>query len=160
MAARRLMSSPSTPSGRLAPEGTVAIVGDCDGLYRSDGDAWVLLEQRAGGSQRAVVRGATLGPVVSGDGWQLVLEQTVEGRALMYVGASRVEGPPILGTGEIEVDVRADPTIPTVIVDVDGERNLEAFLQNATGPVVPAPGGPPAPSNRGCAATSSRARSG
>ena len=73
--------------GPAAPDGTVAIVGDCDGLYRSDGDAWVLLEQRAGGSQRAVVRGAALGPVVSGDGWQLVLEPSGRGPALMYVGA-------------------------------------------------------------------------
>ena len=134
----------------------MAIVGDCDGLFRSDGDAWVLLEQRAGGSQRAVVRGAALGPVVTGDGWQLVLEQTIEGRALTYVGASRVEGPPIPGTGEIEVDVRADPTIPTVIVDVDGERNFEAFLQNATGPVVPAAGWTPRPVEPTSAATSSR----
>jgi hypothetical protein len=131
--------------GPVAPDGTVAIVGDCDGLYRSDGGAWVLLEQRAGGTQRAVVRGAAIGPVVSGDGWQIVVEQTIEGRALVYVGSSRVEGPVIPGTGEIEVDVRADPTIPTVIVDVDGRRNFEAFLQHATGPVVPAAGWTPRP---------------
>ena len=41
--------------GPVAPDGTVAIVGDCDGLYRSDGHTWVLLGQRAGGSQRAIV---------------------------------------------------------------------------------------------------------
>ena len=35
--------------GPPAPDGTVAIVGDCDGLFRSDGDAWVLLEQRGRG---------------------------------------------------------------------------------------------------------------
>ena len=36
--------------------------------------------------------------------------------------------------------MRGDPAIPTVIVDVDGERILEAFFENATGPVVPAAG--------------------
>ena len=131
--------------GPAAADGTVAIVGDCDGLFRSDGDAWVLLEQRAGGSQRAVVRGDALGPVVTGDGWQLVLEPSIEGRHLAYVGSSRVDGPVIPGTGEIEIDVRADPTIPTVIVDVDGKRSFEAFLQNATGPVTPAAGWTPRP---------------
>ncbi len=131
--------------GPAAADGTVAIVGDCDGLFRSDGDAWVLLEQRAGGSQRAVVRGDALGPVVTGDGWQLVLEPSIEGRHLAYVGSSRVDGPVIPGTGEVEIDVRADPTIPTVIVDVDGKRSFEAFLQNATGPVTPAAGWTPRP---------------
>jgi hypothetical protein len=127
--------------GPVAADGTVAIVGDCDALYRSDGDAWVLLELRGGGPQRAVVRGATTpGPVVIGDGWQIVIEPTIEGPQLAYVGPSRVEGPRISGTDEIEVDVRADPTIPTVIVDIGGHRSFDAFLQNATGPVTPAPG--------------------
>jgi hypothetical protein len=126
--------------GPPAADGVVAIVGDCDGLYRSDGSAWVLLEQRAGGSQRAVVRGDTPGPVVSGDGWQLVLEEGDGGRRLAYVGPVRVEGPPTAGNGPIVVDVSADSTIPTVVVRVDDRPYLVAFLRSAGGSVVAAPG--------------------
>jgi hypothetical protein len=126
--------------GAPASDGTVAIVGDCDGLYRSDGDAWVLLEQRAGGTQRVVVDGSAAGPVASGDGWQITLEADAGGRRLVYTGRARVEGRPISRRGPIEVDVRTDPTIPMVTADVDGQRALDAFLQPADGPVV-APAG-------------------
>jgi hypothetical protein len=126
--------------GAPAADGTVAIVGACDALFRSSGDAWVVLEQRPGGTQRATVRGDAPGAVVRGDGWQIVLEITGGERRLVYEGPARVVGPPIAGDGPIEVDVRADPTVPTVVVDVDGHRSFEAFLQPAGGPVVAAAG--------------------
>ncbi len=126
--------------GAAGPDGRLAIVGDCDGLFRSDGDAWILIEQRAGGSQRVVVEGATPGPAVTGDGWHVELEDDGATRRIAYVGPTRIEGPPISGNAPVVVDVRADPTIPTVIVDVGGRRYLEAFLQPAGGPVAAAPG--------------------
>ena len=61
--------------GVPAADGTIAILGDCDGIYRSDGTEWVPLELRPGGSRRVVVEGDATGPVVSGDGWRIVLER-------------------------------------------------------------------------------------
>ena len=131
--------------GPPAADGIVAIVGDCDGLFRSIGDEWVMLELRPGGAQRARVAGSTPGPVVSGAGWQVVLEHDGTTRRLVYVGPTRIEGPPISGSGPIEVDVSALSNTPTVTVAVDGERSLEAFLQPAGGPLVVAPGWTPRP---------------
>jgi hypothetical protein len=119
--------------GAPAADGTVAIVGDCDGLFRSIGDEWVLLELRPGGAQRARVTGSTPGPVVAGDGWRVVLEVDGTTRRLVYEGPTRVEGAPLDDSGPIEVDVSTLPNVPTVIVHADGEPSLEAFLQPAGG---------------------------
>ena len=152
---RRRTSQRVERLGEVGPDGAVAIVGDCDGLYRSDGETWRLLEQRRRRvAQRAVVRGATLGPVVTGDGWQIVLGTRATDRRLEYVGATRVDRRRDPRHRRDRVDVAADPMIPTVIVDVDGERSFEAFLQTRPGPSSPPPAGRPAPSNRPSAATS------
>ena len=126
--------------GPPAGDGIVAIEGACDGLFRSDGDEWVALELRAGGVHRADVVGEAPGPVVSGDGWSVVLEHDGAGRRLAYVGPTRIAGPPLTAAGPLDVDVTADATIPTVVVAVGGHPSLVAFLQPASGPVVAAPG--------------------
>ena len=126
--------------GAPAADGTVAILGDCDGLFRSDGTEWAPLELRPGGTRRVVVEGASPGPVVSGDGWQIVLEQAGAERRLVYEGTDRLVGRPIDGTGVVTVDVRMLPETATVQADVDGERSLDVFAQPTGGPLVVAPG--------------------
>ena len=126
--------------GAVGDDGTVAIVGDCDGLFRSDGSEWSALELRPGGDQRVVVDGSTPGIVASGDGWRIELEAVDDGRRLVYVGPGRVTGPPLTGDGELRVDVQADTSLPRVTVSADGAAQLDAFLQPAGGPVVAGPG--------------------
>ena len=80
--------------GPAAPDGTVAIVGDCDGLYRSDGDAWVLLEQRAGGlaagGRAGRRRPARSSPATAG---RSCSSTTVEGRRAGRTSARPGRGP-------------------------------------------------------------------
>lgn len=126
--------------GPVADDGDVVIVGDCDGLYRSDGEEWRLLEQRAGGAQRAVVEGTALGPVVSAAHWSIELAADGAGRRLVYRGRSTVTGAPLDAEGTLRIDVAADPVIPIVTATADGEPVLQAFLEPAEGPLVPGPG--------------------
>ena len=126
--------------GAVGPDGAIAIVGDCDAVYRSDGATWRLLELRPGGTQRVVVEGSATGPVVIGDGWRLELVPDGAGRRLDYVGPTTVSGDVLPAEGPLRIDVAADAVLPTVVVRVDGDLVLEAFLQPAAGPVVPAPG--------------------
>jgi hypothetical protein len=126
--------------GAPAADGTVAILGDCDGLFRSDGTEWTMLELRPGGTRRVVVDGSSPGPIVSGDGWQIVLEQDGGERRLVYEGTDRLVSRPIGGTGPVSVDVRVLPEIATVQADVDGERSLDVFAQPTGGQLVVAPG--------------------
>ena len=125
--------------GEVGPDGAIAIVGDCDAVYRSDGATWRLLELRPGGAQRVVVEGAATGPVVLGDGWQIDLVTDGTDRRLEYVGPTTVTGDALPSEGPLRIDVAADAVLPTVVVRVDGELVLEAFLQPAAGPLVPAP---------------------
>jgi hypothetical protein len=126
--------------GDVGPDGAIAIVGDCDAVYRSDGETWRLLELRPGGAQRVVVEGSAIGPVVLGEGWQVDLVTDGTDRRLEYVGPTVVTGEVLPPEGPLRVDIAADAALPTVVVRVDGELVLEAFLQPATGPLVPAPG--------------------
>jgi hypothetical protein len=126
--------------GTPAADGTVAIVGDCDGLFRSDGTEWALVELRPGGPRRVVVEGASPGSVVSGDGWQIRLEQDGAHRRLVYEGTDRLVGRPIDGTGAVTVDVHVLPETAMVQADVDGDRSLDVFAQPTGGPLVVAPG--------------------
>jgi hypothetical protein len=129
---------------RLGPagaDGAIAIVGDCDALYRSDGDSWWLLELRPGGAQRAVLEGSSPGTVVTGDGWHIALVVDRGVRRLVYVGSDGeadpliIEGEVLGDDGALRVDVAADPALPMVVARVNEKDVLEAFLQNARGPL-------------------------
>jgi hypothetical protein len=132
--------------GSAGPDGEVAIVGDCDALYRSDGERWSLLESRPGGALRAVVEGGRPGRVVGGDGWRIDLVDEGGVRRFVYVGtnadgeAVTIAGQPLAGNGAVRADIAADPAVPTVIVRVDGTLALEAFLRRAGGPIEVADG--------------------
>jgi hypothetical protein len=121
---------------RVGPDGAIAIVGDCDALYRSDGESWRAIELRPGGTQRVIVDGEQPGPVVHGDGWRIDLIDDGDGRRLAYVGEVVVEGEPIQADGPLRVDIAADPSIPTVTARVDGDLAVEGFLRPAGGPLV------------------------
>jgi hypothetical protein len=129
-----------TQLGAPRADGTVAVLGDCDGLYRSEGTEWVALELRPGGSRRVVVEGSAVGPVVSGDGWRILLERDGAGRRLVYEGTDRIEGRPLDATGAVTVDVRLLPETATVQADVDGARSLDVFAQPTGGPLEAASG--------------------
>ena len=131
--------------GDVGPDGAIAIVGDCDAVYRSDGATWRLLELRPGGAQRVVVEGSATGPVVLGDGWQIDLVADGTDRRLEYIGPTTVTGDVLPSEAPLRIDVAADAALPTVVVRVDGELVLEAFLRPAAGPLVPAPGWRPIP---------------
>lgn len=129
-----------TELGPVADDGEIVIVGDCDGLYRSDGEEWRLLEQRAGGAQRAVLDGSAPGPLVSGRDWSIDVVDDAGGRRLVYRGASTIEGTVLDATGPVRIDVVADPAIPIVTATIDGDPVLVAFVQPADGPLVPGAG--------------------
>ena len=89
---------------------------------------------------RVVVEGSAIGPVVLGDGWQIDLVTEGTDRRLEYIGPTTVPGDVLPSDGPLRIDVAADAALPTVVVRVDGELVLEAFLQPAAGPLVPAAG--------------------
>jgi hypothetical protein len=128
--------------GPAGADGAIAVLGDCDAVYRSDGERWMLLELRPGGAQRVVVRGSRPGTVVSGRGWSIDLRADGDGRRFVYVGpgGTTVDGSRIGGDGPIVADVAADLAVPTVAVQVDGSDVLVAFLQPAEGPLRAADG--------------------
>jgi hypothetical protein len=132
--------------GPAGPDGEVAIVGDCDALYRSDGERWSLLESRPGGTLRAVVEGSRRGLVAGGDGWRIDLVDEAGVRHFEYVGTGAdgapitIPGQPVEGNGPVRADITADPAVPTVVVRVDGSLALEAFLRRAGGPLEVADG--------------------
>lgn len=152
-------------------DGTVAIVGDCVGLYRADGLRWYAVEWEANGGRRLVLTPdepirADLGerPVVvaEGDGWRLVAEPVGEVQvAFVYEGltgndAAVVRSDPV-GGGDIDsVDVIADPATTQLIVRTGSGEPLSLFYV-ATEGLSPGPGwtaGPgPAPL---CASLSAR----
>ena len=126
--------------GTTAPAGTLRIVGSCDALYRSDGEAWVLVEGGAtryrltsgdvaatGG--RPVIRRRGDRVMVSGDGFTSVV--TVADRVAV-------------------VDVYEDPAADTVrvlidnsaVLSLDGVRPPEPTSSD-TGAVDPASPRPP-----------------
>ena len=80
-----------------------------------------------------------------GDGWQIDLVTDGTDRRLEYLGPTRVTGDVLPSEAPLRIDVAADAALPTVVVRVDGELVLEAFLQPAAGPLVPAPGWRPIP---------------
>ncbi len=127
--------------GPAGPDGELAIVGDCDALYRSDGERWSLLESRPGGALRAVVEGSRPGRVAGGDGWRIDLVDENGVRRFVYVGTGAdgqpitIAGQPLAGNGTVRADIAADPAVPTVVVRVDGSLVLEAFLRRADGPL-------------------------
>ena len=87
------MASSSTALAGGGRTGTVVIVGDCDGLFRSDGHDWVRLERGPAGRSAPSCGAATLGPVVSGDGSQSCSSRAVDGRHLgvrRFVAGRRV----------------------------------------------------------------------
>ena len=98
--------------GDVGPDGAIAIVGDCDAVYRSDGATWRLLELRPGGAQRVVVEGSATGPVVLGDGWQIDLVADGTDRRLEYIGPTTVTGDVLPGEAPLRIDVAADAVAP------------------------------------------------
>ncbi len=135
------------PAGR---DGDLAVVGSCDGLYRSDGAAWGEVELRPGGAFRARVAGTPApGPLASGRGWAVDLVE-VPGRderdprlQAVYRGedGSTVTGEPFRPSdGEVVLDVVADPGL--YIVEVrrgdDDRKLLSAYLVPSEGPITPA----------------------
>jgi len=134
----------------VGPDGAVVVVGDCAGLYRSDGETWRALEHEPGRGMRVVVEGEVRGGttvLASGDGW--VVELLNDGTRV--VARHRSAEPAVRGSafasppGRVVFDVVADPALPMVTVRRGDEVVLEAFLRPAGGPVVAGDGWVPQP---------------
>ena len=127
----------------VAPDGTLAAVGGCDALFRSDGTRWRAVELRPGGDFRLVLRGGLReGRLATGDGWSIDLVEAADGRvtAVYDGGGTTVEGDPVEPpAGDVTLDVVADPSTPTVTVTMGDDELLSAFLVPAAGPVTPGP---------------------
>jgi hypothetical protein len=122
-----------------ARNGQLAIVGDCEGLYRNDGQSWSALEWKAGEGRRLVLEGSVdpgRVPVASGDGWSLALEED-DGRSVIVYrsdeGREERSAPFDVDPGGVVVDVAADPLTAQVAVAVDGRDRLELVFAPAAG---------------------------
>jgi hypothetical protein len=125
--------------GPAGPEGAFFVVGDCDGLYRSDGELWAPVERtpRTGRfvGQAVLAAGAagTTAPVVTAPSGEapVVLRHLDGGRARFEVTDHRglhVEGPAVtLDGARHTVEVVVDPRSTEAVVTVDGTRALDAF---------------------------------
>jgi hypothetical protein len=136
--------------GPVAADGRLAVVGDCDALFRSDGTNWQPLELRPGGRFRQVVAGRLApGTAVTGDGWAVVVGDAGDRRVEVEYRADNgvtARSDPIRASGEdVVLDVTADPTEGVVRVTSADEELLSTFLAPADGPVRPGPGWRPEP---------------
>jgi hypothetical protein len=119
--------------------GRMVILGNCSGLYRSDGFGWAALEWKAGEGRRLVLSGAMGdGPttVASGDGWTLSLVPDGDGVRVVHHADSGVDTASDvfhLDEGPVVVDVAADPTTDQIEVSVNGEGQLSAIFVPADG---------------------------
>ena len=130
--------------GPVGPDGQFVIVGDCDGLYRSNGEIWAPVERtpRTGhfrfratfaeapaGTVRQVMTapGAPAMVPISlrwlDDGWARF--ETVDLLKLRNVGKPFA----VAGEGSRSVDVIIDPRTTEVTAWVDGERVLDTKYQ-------------------------------
>jgi hypothetical protein len=128
--------------GPAGPEGSLFVVGDCDGLYRSDGELWAPVERTPGAGH--VRLRATLSPRAgSGEavpvlaapglpaGVPLVLRRLDGGRARFEATDRRglhLDGEPFELDGQAHVvDLVVDPRSTEVIVTLDDRRVIDGF---------------------------------
>src|SRR5690606_8938028 len=126
--------------GPAGPVGSLFVVGDCDGLYRSDGEIWAPVERTARTGHLRVR--ATLDPpggdgapvVVAADGAgerPLVLRRLDDGRARFKATDRRglhLEGTPFALDDEAHtLDIVVDGRSTEVVVTVDGTRVIDGF---------------------------------
>lgn len=131
-------------------DGQLVILGECSGLYRSDGFGWSALEWAPGHGRRLILSGEVGDgptPVATGAGWSLVL--VPEGRGVRVVhhadtGVDTSSEVVPLGDDPVEVDVAADPTTGQLEVSLDGDLALSAVYLPTSG-LRAAPGWDPRP---------------
>ncbi|MCU0311991.1 MAG: hypothetical protein MUE36_13725 [Acidimicrobiales bacterium] len=140
-------------------DGTVAIVGDCAGLYVADGLRWYAVEWEADGGRRLVLTpedsvrsdlGERSVVVAEGDEWRVVAEPAGE-RQVVFVYDGRTGADPVVvrsdpvDVGGIDlVDVIADPATTQLIVRTGSDEPLSLFYV-ATEGLSPGPGWSPGP---------------
>ena len=135
-------------------DGTVAIVGDCAGLYLADGLRWYAVEWEANGGRRLVLTpddptrdalGERPVVVAEGQGWRLVADPAGDGEvAFVYEGltgddAVVVRSDPVAVDDIDVVDVIADPATTQLIVRTGSGEPLSLFYV-ATEGLSPGPG--------------------
>lgn len=130
-------------------DGAVAVLGDCEGLYRADGLRWSGVEWSADSGRRVVLSpddgvagafGRRPVEVARGDGWALVAEPSGPDEVVVVyrVGDTEEASDPVGLPLEV-VDVVADPATTQVIVRVDGSTVLSTYYGPAEG-LTPAEG--------------------
>ncbi|MGH9118519.1 MAG: hypothetical protein ACRD0A_11805 [Acidimicrobiales bacterium] len=132
------------------PDGALLVVGGCDGLYRSDGTNWRVVELRPGGRFRQTLTGPLVpGLLAQGDGWRVDIVEAGGGRVAARYRSD--DGTTVTGepreppAGDVVLDLTADPagSIVRVRLGVDGDELLGAFLVGMEGPVDRAEGWEP-----------------
>jgi hypothetical protein len=124
----------------------VAVVGDCAGVYWSDGETWRALERSAPFERRLRAGSLPAGgelPVVIGPGWSLSV-RTDGGRArFVYTSAGRSpeSSSPVPLDHVVAHDLRVvtDPSTATVEVWRGEQRLFAVFLADASGPTTVGP---------------------
>jgi hypothetical protein len=129
-----------------ARRGAVKLVGDCAGLYWSDGARWWPLELS---DDAGLVLDATLGPrdtvLLRGVGWQLTAEATAADEVtFVYRGPEDTQrrGDPV-GRSDLHGDtltVWLDRVNSELTVRAGHDDVLVAWFTDLTGPVAPGPG--------------------
>jgi hypothetical protein len=127
---------------RDATVGSVAIVGDCEGLYWKDRYRWYALERGDGDRFRRLLGTPTPGraAVVKGRQWEIATVTeggTVRFEYLADVGVSGTGPAVAIPPGQpVEIEVVNDPGTAEVKVFVHGKVILDLWLVEARGPVV------------------------
>jgi hypothetical protein len=125
-----------------APVGTVAIIGDCEGMYWRGGRLWYAIERASGPRFHRLAGRWTEGrsEIAHGAGWA-VLVTVHGGRARFEYVPERGKSAesawiPVEAGGPAEIDLVADASTREVQVSVAGERLLDLWLVDSGGPVT------------------------
>lgn len=123
--------------------GTIAILGDCDAVYRFDGYGWGPIERRVGGNNSFEITG-TVGDerrtVLNAQDWELSAQRTAQGVVFIRSGPNvepRISDPIAIPNGEVTLNLIVDPSpIEVVLVYLNGREIFYSVPGDSQGVTV------------------------
>jgi hypothetical protein len=125
-----------------APVGTVAIIGDCEGIYWRSGRLWYALERASGPRLHRLAGRWTEGRTELARGADWTLHMTVQDGRARFEYAPEHGKParsgwiPVAVGGPAEIELVADDATREVQVSVAEQRLLDLWIVDSGGPVT------------------------